>query len=354
MKKPYIPYGPNRPYKGRVSQPNKLIDRIGQRYGSMVVTERAGNASSGDALWKCQCDCGRTVVKTGNNLTKVKTCGNHCTAIWGKEIPQTVEANGDPFGIIYKLTNLVDGKIYIGQTVFSLNKRWKRHIEYANRGGEGYLQKAIRKHGPENFKREVVAHARNKKQLDDLEKFYICSLDSLNEEIGYNLTWRPAQDEESRFIASKNQIGALNHYYRGDLETYNLAEMYKSGMTLSQIAAKVNTTHHTIGSRLRALGIEIKQQPNQKDLPMSEVCNKYLTGSSLEDLAKEYDISYTVIRDKILKQGIILRKPSTGKGNGLKREDIKTEDLVSAYLSGTKISDLSRIHKMDRKLSANV
>lgn len=57
----------------------KLIDRIGQRYGRLVVTSRAPNKSETDtnARWNCKCDCGRMVVTYGQDLArgKCKSCG---------------------------------------------------------------------------------------------------------------------------------------------------------------------------------------------------------------------------------------------------------------------------------------
>lgn len=321
---------------------NRFIDRIGQRYGSMVVLEYEGVGSRGDILWKCQCDCGKIIVKRGHNLPKVKTCGNTCTSIWNKQVP-SMDGKGEPFGIIYKLTNKIDGKIYIGQTVFSLNDRWKRHVEYANRGGEGYLQKAIRTHGNYSFKREIVCFAFSKEQLDELEKYHICSLNTLNPEIGYNQTWRPSNDGSVRLNMSQKNMGNLNPFYRDDLKNEQFIEMYKEGFSLSEIARQLNCDRKTINYRFKQLGINIILQPNQKSLPDEEIIRIYESGNTLEEIASKYKVSSWVIRDRLIKAGISLRKHS------LSRRDVKTEDLVSAYLSGTKISDLSRIHKMDRK-----
>ncbi len=57
----------------------KLIDRVGQQYGRLLVLSRAPNASEKDtnARWVCQCECGRKSVAYGQDLKrgKVVSCG---------------------------------------------------------------------------------------------------------------------------------------------------------------------------------------------------------------------------------------------------------------------------------------
>ena len=56
-------------------------------------------------------------------------------------------------GKIYKITNLVNSKIYIGQTIRSLKERFRQHIY---KQGCTYLHNAILKYGKENFKIELM------------------------------------------------------------------------------------------------------------------------------------------------------------------------------------------------------
>ena len=55
-------------------------------------------------------------------------------------------------GVIYLITNLLNGKKYVGQTIQRLNIRMNHH----RRGGDLYIDRAIRKYGRENFKVEVL------------------------------------------------------------------------------------------------------------------------------------------------------------------------------------------------------
>lgn len=59
---------------------SRLNDLTGQRFGKLTVIERAKyNTGSGDAVWKCKCDCGNFTDVIGNNLTRKKegtvSCG---------------------------------------------------------------------------------------------------------------------------------------------------------------------------------------------------------------------------------------------------------------------------------------
>lgn len=93
----------------------------------------------------------------------------------------------EPFGIIYLLTNKVNGKQYVGQTTYSLHKRWvSGHCSEARKGEKTIICAAIRKHGPESFKVEQIAVAYSLDELNSLEIHYI-RLHGTLRPLGYNL-----------------------------------------------------------------------------------------------------------------------------------------------------------------------
>lgn len=89
--------------------------------------------------------------------------------------------------IVYKITNLVNGKVYIGQTRGTKDYRWKKHVNAASNGGKSVLHKAIRKYGKEKFIIDTVATCKSEKELNSLECNFIESENSLVPS-GYNLT----------------------------------------------------------------------------------------------------------------------------------------------------------------------
>jgi len=88
------------------------------------------------------------------------------------------------YGLIYKVTNLLNNKLYIGQTVRSLECRKYSHEYKAKSNPEQPLHYAIRKYGIDNFKWETLCYCENQYYLDEKEKYYINLCECIKE--GYN------------------------------------------------------------------------------------------------------------------------------------------------------------------------
>ena len=86
-------------------------------------------------------------------------------------------------GIIYKITNLINGKIYIGQTVQSLKKRFEQHC--GNK--KSVIGQTIKKYGKKNFYIETVEECETLDELNEREIFLIAHYDCIAPK-GYNLT----------------------------------------------------------------------------------------------------------------------------------------------------------------------
>ena len=94
-------------------------------------------------------------------------------------------------GYIYKITNQINNKIYIGQTIkqrptdrFSQHRYIARHLD--NQESNSYLHKAMNKYGVNNFIFETIEEIDNEK-LNEREKFWIAYYDCIAPK-GYNLT----------------------------------------------------------------------------------------------------------------------------------------------------------------------
>lgn len=88
---------------------------------------------------------------------------------------------------IYKITNIVNDKIYIGQSIRPIEKRFQRHINDAiNNILDTHLARAIRKYGKENFTLELIDTANNQDELNQKEQYWIRYYNSVNN--GYNET----------------------------------------------------------------------------------------------------------------------------------------------------------------------
>lgn len=92
-----------------------------------------------------------------------------------------------PYGIVYCVTNLVNRKIYIGQTTRTLEQRWAGHIHSHGRNGCRLLNAAILKYGKDAFEKRVIGFANSQPELDALEVSLIATHQANNREIGYNI-----------------------------------------------------------------------------------------------------------------------------------------------------------------------
>ena len=74
---------------------------------------------------------------------------------------------------VYKITNRLNGKIYVGQTKQSIEKRFMQHLH-----ADSPLGQAMRECGGNNFTIEIIEYCENQEQLNEREKFWIRVLNS--------------------------------------------------------------------------------------------------------------------------------------------------------------------------------
>lgn len=124
-------------------------------------------------------------------------------------------------GYIYKITNTVNGKSYIGQTLQTIQQRWYAHKYAAKKKKQGCkkLINAINKYGEESFCVEELWSGTGEEQtlrnvLNALEKAYIVYFNSI--ENGYNIC-RGGNGAQGHKVP-----GAEKHmdYFNGDYDAY--------------------------------------------------------------------------------------------------------------------------------------
>jgi group I intron endonuclease len=106
---------------------------------------------------------------------------------------------------IYKITNTLNNKIYIGQTVQKNPKmRWYSHLADARRGKKSYLYDSIRKYSKECFIWEIIDSANTLQELNNKEEQWLnyyrnqgCIVYN-NREAGNNKTHSPESIEKMR------------------------------------------------------------------------------------------------------------------------------------------------------------
>lgn len=116
--------------------------------------------------------------------------------------------------LIYKLTNLVNQKVYIGQTKNSLRKRIISHLTQARtntKSKKHHLQFAIQKYGYDNFD-VTILEVCQQNQLNDREIFWISYYNSTNPDKGYNCTKGGDGNSIAREVktSTRNKISEAN------------------------------------------------------------------------------------------------------------------------------------------------
>lgn len=133
--------------------------------------------------------------------------------------------NEHEYGIVYILTNKINGKKYVGRTSSTIRRRMADHISKSSRGFSSPLHSAIRKYGIENFSYETIKCLF--KDLNKTEKEMIERLDSANN--GYNKI-KKARNVYQKYENGSRTIGFTIDNKKADmLEKY--AEMNRKYLT---------------------------------------------------------------------------------------------------------------------------
>lgn len=89
---------------------------------------------------------------------------------------------------VYKITNKITGKIYIGITNQGSGARYRHHWYESRIGEPSPIHRSMAKYGEDNFTLEIIDFAETYEELKEKEKFWIKEFNSTDRNIGYNLT----------------------------------------------------------------------------------------------------------------------------------------------------------------------
>lgn len=157
-------------------------------------------------------------------------------------------------GYIYCITNLINGKQYVGQTIRSLEERFKDHSHQAYSSGneDRPICRAIRKYGIENFKIEELEQVEND-LLNEREIYWIQELQTFGKS-GYNAT-----------------KGGDGHYIY-DIDDF--IYLYNMGYSCNAIAKKLGCNRPTVTRVLKAHGIKLRS--NKRSVAQYDLAGNYI------------------------------------------------------------------------------
>ncbi len=194
---------------------------------------------------------------------------------------------------IYKLTNKINGKIYIGKSV-NLYNRIKQHRSYKKQLlNKQYIHKAIIKYGTENFDVEILHYydvCSNNSELIALETAFIDEYKSLNKFGGYNIHLissyenRCKSKEKTKRKISKSLIGNkrnLNHKHTKESKNQISKSLIKT-LSSSVVRNKMKSRNYSY----------LFKSINQINKITGEIIK---TWNSIKDITKELHFNQTSI-----------------------------------------------------------
>lgn len=153
--------------------------------------------------------------------------------------------------IIYKCTNIKNGKVYIGATIRTLNERKNQHIRCAllnKDDNKRYFYNAIRKHGVDNFIWEIIDSSDSYEQLMEKEKYWIKYYNSFGDngynscEGGNNSTGYKHTDEAKKVISEKAKLRKVKTGEESPFYGKTLSEDTKTKISL-KLSGEKNPMH---------------------------------------------------------------------------------------------------------------
>jgi transposase len=90
-----------------------------------------------------------------------------------------------------------------------------------------------------------------------------------------------------------------------DIDT--MVELYRSGLTVRQVAAQTGFSRSTVGKHLAARDVDTTRQLLLRPEQIEQASELYYEGARLEDLAQWFGVSDTTIRTHLLRAGVKMR-----------------------------------------------
>lgn len=192
-------------------------------------------------------------------------------------------------GFIYKITNTINGKFYIGQTIQNVKERFYQHCatKCSKAVSNMAIHRAIKKYGKSNFTVEVIEEI-DSANLNDRERYWIKYYNSYNN--GYNST-KGGQDGCKSFK---------------DLDVESIIKEYNTGKSLRTLGTIFKVDKQTIKDLLVRNNINLRTTRTYK-----------LSQKDREDIIK--DLSLGLSRKEIISKWHISKAYLSQLINGYRR-----------------------------------
>lgn len=275
------------------------------------------------------------------------------------------------YGIIYKATNTVNGKVYIGQTIKTLEKRKLEHIKLSESKSDLYFHRAIRKYKKSNFIWDEIDTANNRKELNLKEIRWIREYKSCNSIYGYNmtiggqiggcytqvvkdkisktLTGRKLPEETKRKIAlsSKGRKWSKESIQKrlNTMKNYRHSEKTKEKIRLSRIGKKLSVeTKKKIGEKSKGRTHKYNISESEKLRISTMNIGKHLSKETIEKI-RIGNLGKVISKESRLKMSKArIGKPSPNKGKPASEvQKRKQSESMKKIWAEKKLNEIKRV-----------
>lgn len=261
---------------------------IGQRFGNLVAIEHVKDGSS-SAQWRCQCDCGNTVVRYGNGLRRGWTLSCGCRRV---------------------KHGLHDHPLYTTWKGMMGRCHNPSDAAYSHYGGRG-ITMYVTWHSFPTFLADVV-NSIGERPADpvgwDSSKPY-WSIDRIDNDDGYrpgNIRWATWSEQAS------NRRTVVK-----TLDGRHVAELYEAQrLTSTDIAEMLGCSADTILKCLRAASVAIRDSSNSHgrfDVDVSQIVELYGQGLGSVDVGRRVGCSADTVVRRLRTAGIAIRPTSMSR-----------------------------------------
>lgn len=216
---------------------------------------------------------------------------------------------------IYKITNILDNKVYIGSSNNILNRFAGHKMKLRKNCHENnYLQNSWNKYGEENFKFDIIEECL-KNLLEQREQYWVNFYQSDKRDFGYNL--RIVVGSNIGHVVSKEQRKITSDF----MKTIFRTEEWRTRIGEAHKGKKLSEKHIELLRKSREKRLLEKGPPNldswRKKVSEQKLVDLYLQGNTIVEVASMYHMAPMIV-SKILKLHGIKFRPHVqmfGKDN---------------------------------------
>lgn len=254
--------------------------------------------------------------------------------------------------IVYKITNLINGKIYIG-------KDTKNNPKYY---GSGILiKKAIKKYGKNNFSKEILENCSDENTLNEKEIYWISYFRNISGSCCYNIatggegsdniTHHPDREKILSYIKERLPRGQNHHNYGKHSGSYGIKWTDEQKNNLKKSLKESQLFHEAMQSKERSKKISLKTKGKPKSAEFIQKnligINNPMYGKNLTEDHKR-KISESIKKSDKFKQA--MKSEERSKKISIQHKGKIISEETKSKLRGTKNPMYGKTHSEENKI----